>query len=1154
MVVKITLSCIDEEQLLEKIIHQHFFDARVYWQWLLKETDGADTKEFGIKFFSLFFKANINQEWFDCLNLLWNDVQQQWPEPEDSLNIIIQALEGSELDPGRKDTILASLLNFSNDREIIRACYRITPENSESEYIALQKMRQLFKSHFINPVTKETKKASYLHSISALIDDFPPNNSISFKNNELKDPSLLFKDFYQSIQDKYTYFSLFFECYSVLNECKKHEESKTQNFYKINEILSRNNIHTKNPFDGLQFLKGLHDTLSQERKKHSHIQDTIHQIEVELTDLVERYQTLDSSTEISNPDPQKRPFGYIDKPIERFLTYCENIACEIVHQCVLLSLSKSRGTLIIQNQNLPFWIFEEFHTWWEQTNQHLPKILLPGSTHQSPYLSLNNRFDQIQIVIPEQTFEMRPGLDHVDLVLCNDAAIITENELPLYHENKDVISREVRLNLPSPSSFYTIDLADDVKNLHWKVNAFDDTTPFLVFDMNSLKSIEKGIVPSKQFLLLTKKNIAISPESAILETGQLFGGWKDFSYFIINPEGEKRLIIGGSTGESLLNFQHFKISLDSELFDKNIFLNDQKVIIGKSPILSISYYDPETLFRTILSIHPGEHSSLKKPIYCDFEENREILDIHEGENICEVDLGAANLLGDNPIGYFTIRIRNEFCRFDTRFECVCLPDLRIQYSKKLFLPQKNTKNHVKIQIQSRDLIRFEPDSPVTVEKTNNGVVILSALQQRIGGTLSYPYNNYNVFTASLSILIPQLAWRFENESKGAVWPIQRSVLEISETEYESFGENPIISVFLPESFKGQGILSMEPQKQYVIKNITNGRGLFPLDRFNDTLRVSDAETTQFLFSMDLPHGESICSTLFEIKRWIVRLNAPIEVVSNNEGDRTLEISWTESFTVCERFLIIWKLGRAESNVSKVYEAKVNEKDRHIKIDFKKGQFSSGIYYLHFIRKSDQWDSTPVVFPGEKALNIFQFPFKLAGEEILHEADEYFEKGKYLDAIHCYRELESQNKELVGLWKQKVMNRLIYPRNIPGSLACITEIIEKDSDIKETDLAFFAFLLKNNILDRPHLLNKLLCQWIVYIVNSLLMTEFSIPKKIICSHLEDIERAFLSVENIADHERGELMPMLDSIKEQCVAKEPKKPHREVKLQKRKRTHR
>lgn len=1152
--MKLNLSCIEEGELIQKILHQQFFDARIYWHWFLKNTNDYDTKEFTIKFLSLFFKAKINQEWFDCLNFLWNDIQQQWPEPEDSRKIIIQAIDGSELDAIRKDTVLSSLLKLTVDRDLIRACYRIAPEDSESEFVALTKMRQNLISFATNSLTKEIKKDSHLQLIYTLVDDFPPKNSFFLNKHELMESSTIFSNLNRSIQDKYTYFMLFLKCYSALNHLKKHGNLKKQNFNKFDEIFSRYNIHPENPLDGLQFLKKLHETVSRENKKHSDILNSINNIKLEITNLIEKYQFFVDADLPAISDSQKRPFGYVDKPIERFLAYCDDISCEIVLQCIFLYISKSQRKLILHDKTLPFWIHEEFDKWWED---QLSRIRIDSSsptTHRSPFLSLNNRFDQIQIVIPEQSFEKRGGLDHIDLVLCDDAEIITEEKLPLYFENENVISHEIRFNLPSPSSFYTVDLTDDLKNRHWKIDAFDNERSYLLFDYYSLRLIEKGSVPSKQFLLLTKEKISISPKSSILETGQLFGGWKDFSYFIINPEEGKRVIIGESFDERTPPLQDLKIVLDQELFEKNIFLNDQKVIIGKSPKLLISFNNPETLFKTVLSIHPGEQSSLEKPLYCDFEEIHQILNIKESENVCEIDLGEAILLGENPVGFFIIRIRNELCRFDTRFECVCIPDLRLTYSKKFFLPQKTTKNLVKIRVQSRNLIHFEPGGPEIIEKRNDGFVISSYLQQRIEGTLSYRFNDDKMFIASLSIFIPQLAWRFENESKGMVWPIQRSVVGISENEYESFGENPTISIFLPESFKGQGVLSMDPQNQYVIKNIVNGRGSFPLDRFNDTLRVSDAEITYFQFSMDLSNGELIRCPLFEIKRWIVRLHTPIEIVSDDEGDRSLEISWTESFQVSGRFIVIWKLGRAEARASKIYEVQVNKKDRHTKINFKKGQVSSGIYYLHFIRKSDEWDSTPIVFPGEKALNIFQFTIEIAGEELLGEADEYFEKGKYLEAINRYRDLESQNRDLVGIWKQKIMNRLIYPRNIPGSLACINEIIEQDSDIKETDFAFFAFIIKNNILDRPHLLNKILCQWIIQILNTILLSKFSIPKKIICSQLNEIERAFHSIENISDHERGELIPILIPIKDLCKAKESKRPQKEVKFLKKKRKRR
>lgn len=1121
MVVSLTLSCIEEKQLIEKISHQRFSNARIHWHWILKHTTVKDTRKFTIRFLSSFFRAPSNQEWFDCLDFLWNDIQQKWSESNDFLEIIFQAIEDSELDAMKKDTILSSLLQFSDGRDIIRACYRIAPENGEAEYIALIKMLRYLKSIITISSPIEGRKDSSYQLIFALMDDLPPVESGHFTKKELLEESSIYKNLDRSIQDKYTYFKLLLKCHDTLNKLKMRQNIKNENFQRISDIFSRYDIHTTNPFDGLQFLKDeLYSIDIQKEERSTEIQSRIENLEDELKKLYDKFQTT----------PQKRPFGYVDKPIERFLAYCGDISCEIVLQCIFLYLNRSQNGLSTQNMTLPFWIHEEFDKWWENCRSSIPVYPLSHPTRQSPYLSLslNNPSRQVQIVIPKQLFPRRDGLDHVDLVLCNNSKIITEERVPLYYENWDVISNEIRLNLPSPSPFYTVDLVEDSINRHWKIEGFNDK--ILFFDYNSSRLIEKRGVPTKQFILLTKEKISISPESAISEIGQLTGGWKDFSYFIIDPEGEKPPDIRIPNEEEIPTLQHFEFYIDSELFEENIFIDNCKVIVGRSPKLCISFKDPEMLFKMSLSIHPKDQTSLEKPIYYNFEENREILDINERENVCEIDLGKVNLLGENPIGFFTIRIRNEFCKFDTRFECVCIPDLRISYSNELFLPQKNSNNVVTIQLQSRDLIQFEPDSPVTIAKNGNIIVISSNLQYRIQGKLSYHYNDDKDFIASLSILIPQLAWRFENESQGRVWPIQRSVVEISENDYESYSENSTITIFLLESFNGQGILSIFPQNQDVTKNIVNGRGSFPLDRFNDTLRVSKEEITQFLFSMDLPNGKNIHCTLFEIKRWIVQLTSPIKINSSKEGDQTLEIFWKESFQVPNRAIIIWKMGREKDNPSKICEGSINQGEQHLKI---RRRLLPGIYYLQFIRKNDGWDSTTIVFPGENTLNTFQFSVEIAREELLHEADEYFEKGEYLEAIRCYRELESQNKELVGIWIQKIMNRLIYPRDIARSIECITEIVEKDSDIKDTDFSFFALIIKQHIINRPYLLDEGLCKKILHLLNSILIPKFDNPKKIICNYLNEVERTFQSIDNMSDDERKKLTIMLDSIKKRCM---------------------
>ena len=78
-------------------------------------------------------------------------------------------------------------------------------------------------------------------------------------------------------------------------------------------------------------------------------------------DLIDRLRH-DLALLDSGSDAQSRPFGYVDKPITRFLTYCGDVTLDILRQCFCL-IPGTTGTTIVKSA-LPAWFIDGFDTWW----------------------------------------------------------------------------------------------------------------------------------------------------------------------------------------------------------------------------------------------------------------------------------------------------------------------------------------------------------------------------------------------------------------------------------------------------------------------------------------------------------------------------------------------------------------------------------------------------------------------------------------------------------------------------------------------------------------------------------------------------------------------------------------------------------------------
>jgi len=733
---------------------------------------------------------------------------------------------------------------------------------------------------------------------------------------------------------------------------------------------------------------------------------------------------------------QRRPFGYIDKPIVRFLMYCGDVAQNIVSQCVRLILDPAGAPT--SKHALPAWFIEEFNNWWREKEREEEiisgEISAARRSSRTPTLIFDEPHRKIHLVIPPQTIEYQEDLDHVSLTIHDGSQILHEEELPLYHHEGSLSTdKKITKYLEHPSQRYYVELSAHGFSLQsWTIDLSTTEDLSCLFDYETGRHLEQLHIPSKEFIFLAKNEREITPKTAIRATGWLFGDWYEFQYYIIDPVNGLSIsdspVISGETDRRLTKLD---LSIDPEYFDKNLQVDEKKVILGSPPPLQVLYRDEETLFQTHLFIHPHGQDPLSRPIIYSFADIQEGIAIDPAEHICTVDLSHSNLLGREPVGAFTIRIHNDACRTDIRVECVFLPDLSYRFSESLYLPSKGGESPIQLEITCPASVHFEPEGSVKIKRTETGFLVTSNPVFRIQGKIQYPAGRNRVFEGMLSIIVPQVTWRFEDQATGSISPPQRTAPTISDDEYLSLGTDPGLRMFLPVSFSGKGEVSMQSGKQTVPSKITDGRGYFPLAQFSDTIRASDTKAVHFEFTMESQHEIPIAFPLFAIQKWYVSHLQPPKISAGPSGNRIIEITWEEHGIAERRFLLIW--GREESvGISRRYyteDLPAFVQTYTICEDREKLTLPSNIY-LQFYRVRGDWDTLPASFPGVKAPNVFRITIGQGPDPVLEDSDETDDpardKEREENIRHLISEIETGDTERCS----RAINEIRQDHSVP----------------------------------------------------------------------------------------------------------------------------
>lgn len=801
------------------------------------------------------------------------------------------------------------------------------------------------------------------------------------------------------------------------------------------------------------------EALKSDKKELGYLHDMISYDNAEFTK--KKAEVLELNREFVSLENKLRgrtpSFGYVGMPIKRFLTHCDDIASDFLLQSIHLYLAKTDPYLDTSTE-LPEWFVSAFEGWWKEKTAIIQRERRSsGTVSHNPVLFFDSNHREITLLIPPQHVQSKHPIDEVDIIVHTSSEVIYEESHPLYHESEGYTSDEILLPLTVPSDVYHVEIVTkDSSKRFQPIEIFTPLRKYACFDYESGRMLSgNGNIIEKSAYVLFSEPISVTPKSAIVESGRFYGPWQGYSYYFIEPQysGSDSVTVGpvGETADSN-NQAYPSVALEHYHMLEDIRVNGKTTLTGLPPTVLLTLPSPEDISDYRLSIHPlstGTITETRLYTYDDFKEHCSFI---ERGTVCRFDLSSDHYLGIHPVGTFAVRIRCPKKRFDHIFEFSIIPNLSVSFSKQLYLPKKGN-GVVVLNLNGPSQLQCKADEPFVAVKKKDAWIISGPVMPEVQGTMNFPIPGGAEFSDTFSLPIHHLSWRFENPEKGIIGPIQREIITVSDDTYDELGDGKKVTLFLPEEYSGTGTITVTPGESYIMKEIKQGKAIFPLSRFNDALRETKASNYSFAFSFE-SNKEHFETKLFDLDIWeISRFSWKIKT---DDQKRDITFSWQEKGNVPVRKLIIWKAGQREGTPQKMAELMIPAKARSLTISDARTKVSPGIYYAQFIRIRDEWSSTPVLFPGEHTPNFFQFSVELEGTDLLKEGDDLFAAGQYVDAIERFKELERLNPQLGELWKQKIQNTFIYTFRYDEVLNLFTDLIKSTHLLKSIDYSYVTF--------------------------------------------------------------------------------------------------
>ncbi len=541
--------------------------------------------------------------------------------------------------------------------------------------------------------------------------------------------------------------------------------------------------------------------------------------------------------------------------------------------------------------------------------------------------------------------------------------------------NNNFITEEINFSVDLPSEIYEFQLITEkeTKILN-SVLGISHTHPFLVFDYKSKRLIqknEKHEIPGCDVWLVSKETSNFEPEIHIKEDRKLVGNWSGYIARAIELKNIEQLFL-------CYNGNKYKIPIKENQFSKpQIYGNKlesatsdgKDIFIDEAPIISIPFSSDNEINKYSIHIFPII-SELKESKHFLLDDLAETLRF-DGD-LCEICLSNEKCIG-NALGEFKVRVKNEAHNVDLNFEFCVIPWMKLTFDKYIYLPHKEQNQPVYLDIDFSRGLQFEPVKPAVITNRDTNKLFIKS-------SASEPYINevmkYKSLSIPITIPIPRLTWHLEGIKSKKYLFETNEIGGLSEEEWEdAVNDKLMLIVNVPLFVNGMAHLNLHNSiGQKSKEKINDGRAIFDMRIFTDTLRKSTQSTQPFELTFMDSKSPIKDVLLFKVKKWQIEPEKIIEKIYDHTKERgkgIKEKEWQVVSIECKRirdglyqFLEIkWKeVGYASDKILSLWQ--LNGKKRLIHTE--KLQSSSNIAYIKIDEKITSYRNYLIIISSNDA--------------------------------------------------------------------------------------------------------------------------------------------------------------------------------------------
>ena len=740
--------------------------------------------------------------------------------------------------------------------------------------------------------------------------------------------------------------------------------------------LLRNNLRKESP--DLESLEREKDGAQKNGKDKNYYNSEIDSLDLEIEQIKQKTPELKEKLE-QIPEP----FPYVDEPTRRFLLYGGDTARSFLVQSVQMvnQTIKEQKVPSADETGLPERVVTRFEKWWKEyckISKGEDKPVSPKELNslRSPLINFDPALSEIKVHFPSQRFSIPDKITGICLIINEDKPYSRKEQLlRAYKYNKDYLAtEELDFPLPFPSDIYKFTLKSDDQIIRcWNIQCMSITQPFMAFSSNSRRLIQEAELPKREVLIVLHKEFFLEPNQIVIEDADLHGKWREYKYLKVNLSNVGQLSLVDKKGNKYKIPISMERKLEPALYGGQILRGcrseEENIYVGEPPSIYIPVENNAEIKGWVISIPKNSDSTLVESKHYRLSELKEISNIDRNDGLLIIPLSNEKCIGENPVGRFTVRLRNDVRHIGKRLSFCVVPYLKLGFDKYIYLPCEENISQVCLAIDGPEKMEFEPQGPVKIIgcKDDSYRLETTSSEHSIHGILRYTTHNGDLLPIPITIELPRLTWRLDGMPNNEYFSESNRIEEIWFGDLEDAGESLSLIVSMPTFINGQGQLSLSDVDQESKKEIREGKIRFDLLDFSDTLKADDEplHTFELTVTDSDPSVDSVA--LFTVRtRWEVE---GIECVQNfYNGMLILKISWKEEKGKPKgrRVIRLWKI---ESPDSVLGEWQVLEDSYGMEIKEEKEKIPPGGYRVHIdIEQDDPWSSSRPIMPPDGSLN------------------------------------------------------------------------------------------------------------------------------------------------------------------------------------------